>query len=314
MSWQCPLCLQSERKLRSGSVSSAPVKLNDSQVQSVLSGGQSDENGRDVFDRLFVELSTIKDMQQSIVQDISRIRDSQTQLSADMNARCAQLHDDIVSCNVKLNDHDALLNDHTGAIAGIDSTIAGIGSKLSQFEADLKIVSSSIAAAGNGRSLGPSTASGCADMDTVVAEITEQQRRARNVMVFGVEEDHNANALERKAADLEYVKSLFKFLGCDTSIHGVFRIGAFTANKRRPMKVILNLERDAQAVIQGARKLQGAPEYGSVSLSRDRTPRQLESYRKTRDELQRRIASGERNLKIRYLSGVPTITSSRSLN
>lgn len=302
MCWQCPSCLQTGRKLRSGSISSASVVVNDSQTQSGSSDILPDNLPRGVLDRLFLELSSIKGMQQSIVRDISLIRECQAQLSVDMNARCAQLHDDFVSCRTRLDDHDTLLRAHT-------DTIADMGSRLGQFEATLNGLSDGVTVRGDDQP-GNSAAApgdGSVDMNEVVAELMEQQKRARNVVLFGAEESRKTSALERKAADLEYVRNLFTTLGSSPTIQGVFRVGRFTQDGRRPLKVVLSSENDVRAVIQSTKKLRGIAQYEGVSVSHDRTPRQQEAYRRLRTELRRRVESGERDLKIRFVSGVPQI-------
>ena len=41
----------------------------------------------------------------------------------------------------------------------------------------------------------------------------------------------------------------------------------------------------------------------------DRTPRQLEYFKMIREEFNRRKNAGENNIKIKYVNGIPKITS-----
>ena len=63
-----------------------------------------------------------------------------------------------------------------------------------------------------------------------------------------------------------------------------------------PIKVTLSNECDVQRIIQTAKKLK------DMSMSFDRTPRQLAYYKKVKQELIERTNRGETNLSIRFIS------------
>lgn len=118
-----------------------------------------------------------------------------------------------------------------------------------------------------------------------------------------------ASSLERKAKNLENVRKVFTFLGSSLAVSGVFRIGTYIQNKIRPMKIVLQSEKDVHIIIRNTKKLRGATDYGNISVTFDRTPKQLSRYKSLQVELRERVASGESNLKLRYVSGVPTIVT-----
>lgn len=287
--WQCSACLQVGRKHRSGSVTSGSSKQQISDGR----GPTIDEQ----FNRLFSELSDIKSMQRSmgvdisrINEDISRINDSQAQVISEMNARCASLQNEIESCSAVLVGHTDLLNEHS-------TTVSNLSTRLVNIEAELRAMKSNTG--GN--------ASASSEMDEVVSEIAERQRRARNVMIFGVAEAQGGGAEERKAADRQFVTTLFSFLGSNATVLKVLRVGTFTHDKKRPLKVVVSSEGDVLNIIRGAGILRGNDDYRGVSVSFDRTPRQIVQYKEVKRQLDSRKADGERNLKLRYVSGVPKI-------
>lgn len=291
--WQCPTCLQEGRRHRSGSVSSASVRCQDAATQEnvVITPDQ--------FDRLFAEISSIKLMQRSIMDDLEQVKAGQGQLSAEINAKCGKLQNEIKLCNDTLSNHTSTLDEHTKSIVALNT-------KMQKIEGDLKseFLSGRSRSATAGSTRGPSDAS---DMDSVVAELAERQKRAKNVMIFGVVEATGSNAGERRAADGQFVGTLFEFLGTNPVPANVTRIGSFAEGKRRPIKVLLQSEADVLLIVKAAKKLRGAANYDGISISLDRTPRQLCRYRELKAQLDDRKASGEQNLKIRYISGVPTI-------
>lgn len=287
--WQCSACLQVGRKHRSGSITSGSSRqqIFDSQRPSI------DEQ----FNRLFSELSDIKSMQRNmgvdisrINEDISRIKDSQVQVISEMNAKCASLQGEIESCSAVLVSHTDLLNEHS-------TTVSNLSTRLVNIEADLRAMKSNTGC----------NASASFETDEVVSEIAERQRRSRNVMIFGVAEAQGSGAEERKAADNQFVTTLFSFLGSNVTVVKVLRVGTFTQDRKRPLKVVVNSEGDVLNIIRGARRLRENVDYRGVSVSFDRTPRQISQYKEVKRQLDNRKADGERNLKLRYVSGVPKI-------
>lgn len=60
-----------------------------------------------------------------------------------------------------------------------------------------------------------------------------------------------------------------------------------------------------------AGKLKTNPEFGDVYVNYDKTPCQLEEFRRLRAELQVRLSGGEENLRISFVDGIHRITKSR---
>lgn len=155
------------------------------------------------------------------------------------------------------------------------------------------------------------TGGGCQEAveDVMLSELHDRQRRARNVMLFNVPESDAATAEERRACDLEFFNKLLEFLGLTALISNMFRLGKFNRDKNRPIKVILESDRDCLKILSNSKKLRGKPEYANVYLASDLTPRQLSRYKVVRAELRDRSARGESNLKIRFVRGTPKIVT-----
>lgn len=297
--WKCAGCLQAGRKHRSGSVS-GPTKQNDASSSSEASFSQN------MFNKLFAELATIKTMQQSIADDVAAIRTSHAQLRADMEVRFAELHSQIKECNTGLTGHDTLLAAHSDAISDMSVKVLKIESDIEALKG--VPVTTSHHGSGSAR-INAAAVDEHLGIDEMMAEFTERQKRARNVIVFGVPESRNDNNAERRIADKDWVDRVFSYLGASPVISSVSRLGTIAENKRRPLKVVLQSDEYVRTVLQKSKNLRGHQEYSNIYVSSDQTPRQQRLYRSVRDQLRERTARGESNLKIRMVSGIPTIVN-----
>lgn len=245
-------------------------------------------------------------MQKTLVDSVSRMNDSHVQLREELNIKYDNLHSVFADCNKRLSDHDTLLAAHSDAISDINA-------KLLRIENNMK-VSAGDNPANNAGS--PNFLRDIADtgdlhtnIDDIILEFDERQRRASNVMLFGVPEDQSLNTVERKQADTDYVTRLFSHVGINPDVSDVSRVGTVAAGKRRPVRVVLRKKEMVRDVLNRAKRLRQSQDYKNVYISSDQTPRQQKLYRKVKNQLTERIAGGEQNLKIRYVSGRPTIVN-----
>ena len=157
------------------------------------------------------------------------------------------------------------------------------------------------------------------DFEDVIQEITERQKRKYNIIVFGAAE-HAANLTkeQRQEEDKAIICDILNetIPSVQTTDLVPKRLGRFSdLNPRpRPIKVTLSNESDVQRIIRNAKKLKGNDKFKDMSVSLDRTPRQLAYYKKVKQELTERTNRGETNLRIRYINDVPKIISSSPLN
>lgn len=142
--------------------------------------------------------------------------------------------------------------------------------------------------------------------------MSERSKRKRHLLIFGVnEQDQAAPANDRFDSDKQAAEEIVRMVRPSMDLSSVkhVRIGRHSNDRNRPIKLVFKDEREVIDVIKNAKALQGTPYHKKISLSFDRTPRQIDCYKKIKEQLTERINSGETNLKIRYINGIPKIVS-----
>lgn len=291
--------MSSVRKTRSQSVTS---KSGHSAVGKAGTAGSSLCLTSESLGRLFAELATIRATQESIVKDLDCIRESQTSLSTEIDAKYDRMWGEFKGFTSRLDDQEKVISDHTNSITIVES-------RLSKIEADLDAIKNTPVVSSNMQAAS-AAAQGSLTIDGLSEELCERVKRSRNVIVFGVDEPRADSAATRKLEDENYVTALFNTLEVHPVILRVFRLGRRKeAGGKRPMKVVCQSEEAVHNIIKNVRKLKNKREFVNVSVSYDRTPRQLAQYRVLKEEVKNRLDSGEKNLRIRYVSGTPKIVS-----
>lgn len=284
--WKCEFCLRGGRKLRSGSVPSADPTVSDS--------GCSDTQA--TLSLILQEIRDIKNTQQSIYADINVIKKSQSKLRDEFHKRCLAIEKDVAGCSSLLSEHTVDLASHNSRIAEIEDGVRNVCGKVSEIAVDLQKRSS------------PSSESIVGD---VVAELAERESRRRNLIIFRMPESLEADAQARKRADEESVRKLLDDLNCAVNISQdqlrVIRIGSRKEGGIRPLKIVLPSEEVVNKVVQNASRLRRMTQYGDIALSVDKTPIQRQQYRQTKEQLDARVARGERGLRIRQIGGLARI-------
>lgn len=144
------------------------------------------------------------------------------------------------------------------------------------------------------------------DTETIIREVCERQKRANNFIIYGSKEDASGSKDAAAAADADFVGSVLSEIDASAPVINITRLGKFDGSKSRPIKVMLSSPELVSKVIRSASKLK-ASKYRHLSLSFDRTPMQINLYKSVKEELSRRVAAGDKNLRIRYRNGIPTI-------
>lgn len=146
----------------------------------------------------------------------------------------------------------------------------------------------------------------------IIEELNERNKRKNNLIIFGINEHDQSQTLEaRKNADRMAVVNLIQAIQPDvqSQVTDIIRLGRFVNGRSRPLKVILRSENDVHQIIRNAKKLRNYEEFKGVSVSFDRTRRQLDQYKLMKTELMDRHSKGDTNCKIKYIGGVPKIVS-----
>lgn len=178
---------------------------------------------------------------------------------------------------------------------------------INKLREDFETQISSLRAAQAGQRLQPSE-----NFEDVVGEVMDQLGRKNNLIVFGVGEDcGEVRSTQGADGDRTTVNNLLSVIkpSFQGTISNIQRLGRFNHSSARPRPVKITFEREADVrdFVFNSKKLKNNPVFGHVSLSFDRTPRQIELYNKLKRELNERIANGEQNIKIRYINNRPSI-------
>nr|CAH7725949.1 unnamed protein product [Callosobruchus chinensis] len=150
------------------------------------------------------------------------------------------------------------------------------------------------------------------DFEEVLHEIEERNSRKCNIILYGVAENKDATRQQHEIQDVAEVTKVLEFLSPDINTNvKPMRLGKFDRSSTRPrlIKLTLNNQQQVQKCLRNANKLSSSTEFARIRISADRTPKQVEFYKKVKCELSRRQANGEANLKIKHVRGVPRIVT-----
>lgn len=157
-----------------------------------------------------------------------------------------------------------------------------------------------------------------AQFEEIISEINDRQSRKHNLVIYGVPEQvHDLNKDQRLSAEKHNVKEILRYTSpsnAATLEEGVIearRLGRFDPNssRPRPIKCTLTNERLVHLAIQGAKNIKKSAQFMNISLSFDRTPKQIEFYQQIKSELDERKRNGENNIKIKYVNNMPRIVN-----
>lgn len=153
------------------------------------------------------------------------------------------------------------------------------------------------------------TSSASMATDDLLRELHDREKRRGNFIIFG-QPDSNSESIsdQDKVTALNVLNSTLPNNSVDPVSIRTFRLGKFAQNKSRPIKVICGSQ-ISQRVLSNSKILRNTPNLSSLSISSDKTPKQLQEYRETKQRLIDRLAAGESNLKIKYVNGSPRIVS-----
>ena len=94
----------------------------------------------------------------------------------------------------------------------------------------------------------------------------------------------------------------------DTSDTVIKRIGKVQTNFTRPLKLTLKSASHVKWILKNREKIMPS----GVACASDKTLRQQEYYKSLKDQLDARQKDGEKDLKIKYVKGVPRIVTNKS--
>jgi len=149
--------------------------------------------------------------------------------------------------------------------------------------------------------------------ESVIEEISERNRRSRNVILYKIAESNSPNVEVKKSHDKSKVECILDALEVAADEYATFfRIGKKTTKGPRPIKLIMKSNESAVNILKrfSLEKLVHLDQtLSEVAISNDKTPQERNHLSSLRDELARRSEAGENDLTIRYINGIPKIVT-----
>lgn len=146
--------------------------------------------------------------------------------------------------------------------------------------------------------------------EEVLQEMEDRHDRKQNIIIFNYPESASGDSEARKAYDTAAAKSILSAVSTSVNSDGIetYRLGRFNSNnvRPRPLKIRLGCVRDMRTIMKHAKRIRDS-NFKNISISPDRTLRQLNYYKRVRAEMDTRKANGETDLRIKYQRGIPTI-------
>nr|CAH7725176.1 unnamed protein product [Callosobruchus chinensis] len=126
------------------------------------------------------------------------------------------------------------------------------------------------------------------------AEALEILRRSHHIILRGIPEDNN---------DTNTVTDIINHIDPSANSYrlSVARLGAATTSRPRLIRVGFASPVIAKAILRRKNSMLSHPVYKSIKISDDKTPSQMRELQNLRDELKRRLTTGERNITIKYV-------------
>ncbi|CAI6352048.1 unnamed protein product [Macrosiphum euphorbiae] len=151
----------------------------------------------------------------------------------------------------------------------------------------------------------------------LLREISERNSSEYNVIIYGLPESDSPSINQRISDDCPELSSALSPIQIDLPIDfKLVRLGNNKAKKPRPIKIICKSKENAAQLISEFRQAvrSGSSIRDGLRIIRDKTSLERELLRTAHIELENRNKSGESNLVISYVKGVPTVTKSHSKN
>lgn len=140
--------------------------------------------------------------------------------------------------------------------------------------------------------------------EELVTELNERASRGKNIIISGIPEPKAKSSNERREEDKEAVKKIISTLSIDSlEPEKIFRLGKYQSTKIRPLKVCYGSQNIAINILRCKDNLKA----DDIKIYSDQTPQQQAYMKSLKEELKRRTASGEANIAIKYVRGVPKI-------
>lgn len=146
---------------------------------------------------------------------------------------------------------------------------------------------------------------------SIIEELCEREKRATNILLFGVPESENQNTETRNQEEQNKVTRLLEKINQNATTEiKLFRLGKPEAGKIRPIKIIFPEKQIAKEILKHKKKLDN----NGIYIKGDLTIMQRKFLKDVVAELKSRTDNGEQNLKIIYHNSIPKIVKTKEYN
>lgn len=159
-----------------------------------------------------------------------------------------------------------------------------------------------------GRSNDSGNLSGDDNVVNIIDELQDRQARESNVIIFNLSESNNPNHLDRKKEETEKVTKILNSIDNTVNVTNLqlTRLGKFTHEKKRPIKVTLFSKADVLKILKNKKKTDS-----TIKIQADLTLMQRQYLVELRSKLSDLNKSGA-NKTIRYIRGKPQIVDAKN--
>ena len=119
--------------------------------------------------------------------------------------------------------------------------------------------------------------------ETIIQEVNERHKRAKNIIIFGSAEKADVSIDEQIEQDRLFIHQILEQLNLPVQPNelNVHRIGRRNlVNLRpRPIRITLKSESDAHMIVRKFQNLRNIDLYKNISVNYDKTPKQIACYK-----------------------------------
>lgn len=147
-----------------------------------------------------------------------------------------------------------------------------------------------------------------ADIEQVdlCSEVFDRDRRKGNIIIFNAPESSS----NKVSDDLNLVNSIFSSLNLPINALNTIPLGTHSKKSRsRPLRVNLPDVNCVSQILKAKSKLRNFDTLKHLNIDIDKTKLQQEKFKAIWKELSVRKSSGEKNIRIVYINGLPKIMS-----
>lgn len=140
--------------------------------------------------------------------------------------------------------------------------------------------------------------------EEIVIELNERNLRCKNIVISDITEPVSTEPKIRREQDKSKVLSIIRQIYTDCpEPERIIRLGKYQPEKNRLLKVCFTSQETALHILKNKNIIK----LNNIKIFSDQTPQQQAYMKELKEELDNRTSSGEENLRIKYVKGVPKI-------